>query len=92
MPCCGEREKGPVSREEKWDSVVSVKHGRVQNNFKGVANSLLAESGRLQVRIVSNALLLLSGICLSFGIRRGVWRRHIHGGQSAGVLSMGRIN
>ncbi|KAH2920108.1 hypothetical protein KXW25_004214 [Aspergillus fumigatus] len=21
MPCCGEREKGPVSREEKWDSV-----------------------------------------------------------------------
>ncbi|EAW11323.1 uncharacterized protein ACLA_090160 [Aspergillus clavatus NRRL 1] len=21
MPCCGDREKGPVSREEKWDSV-----------------------------------------------------------------------
>lgn len=24
MRCCGDREKGPISLEEKWDYVVSV--------------------------------------------------------------------
>lgn len=41
MPCCGEREKGPVSREEKWDSVVSAKHtGAVTDNCQRVADYL----------------------------------------------------
>lgn len=38
MPCCGEREKGPVGREEKWDSVVSVDMVAVTDNCKSVAD------------------------------------------------------
>lgn len=70
MPCCSDREKGPVSQEEKWDYVVSIL--RMDVYYATMANQCL-ESGRFQVGILPHTLLLLLALLFPCHFTRCLW-------------------